>query len=172
MIDLEAVHFPQNVINLLSDLIPTRLDSRLNVFRRALRTTDPNLSIGFVAAQWTPDEESYEIGGAPSYLGGAGRGGATILRYQVAIQAYVRVMDEQEGLAQHSAMASAIRAMLLTDPELGVAFGALRADAGVTGTEKFLRCKISSQRYASNELDGKWLYMSVTELIIETETKW
>ena len=56
--------FPNNVVELVT--ARTRLlDTDLWVTKRPLRESDPNQSVGVFAAQWLPEENSYEMVAAP-----------------------------------------------------------------------------------------------------------
>lgn len=158
MITASDAVFPNNVVSLLARRIET-LDEDLAVFRRPLRRTDPNQSVGVYASYWTPNEDSYEfIGSRP-----------TLSTYLLGVEAYIKDGDEERGLATHSVLTSMIRAMLYGDPALLVGLRSLSALTG-SGTERTQRFGIRTQRYSSNELQGAFLYLSVLEFWLETET--
>jgi hypothetical protein len=160
-----AVVFPNNVVEILKTRI-IMLDPDLAeaTFKRPLRESDPHQSVGIVAANWTPNEESYEMLGAP-----AGRHEPTLQNYFITVQAFVRDSDEERGLAIHSVLSKMIRAMLYRDTALQVGLASLSATYGGS-TESTKRWGIRQQRYFSNELQGSWLYLSNLEFWLETET--
>lgn len=155
--------FPNNIV----DLVATRaslLDSDLFVIKRPLRNTDPNQSVGVFASQWLPNDESKEF---------LGQGYATqppLSMYRVAVQAFVKHMDEVEGLNTHAVLSRMIRSMLYTDQPLRVALSSLSSSLDVT-TEHAQRWGITQQRFFSNELGGEWLYLSILEFWLETEMR-
>jgi hypothetical protein len=162
-IDNSTVVFPNNIV----DLVQTRtalLDEDLFVIRRPLRTSDPNQAVGIFASQWLPNEESYEMLGGP-----VGRHEPTLQTYLVTVQAFVKDMDEERGLAVHSVLSKMIRAMLYRDNALRVGLSALLVSMNGS-TERTQRWGIRQQRYFSNELSGSWLYLSNLEFWLETET--
>jgi hypothetical protein len=159
-----AVVFPNNVVSIVHTRV-TMLDSDLFVINRPLRENDPNQSVGIVAANWIPNEESYEMLGAPA----PGRHEPSLQNYFITIQAFVRHGDEEKGLAIHSVLSKMIRAMLYRDEPLRVGLATLSASIGGS-TETTKRWGIRQQRYYSNELQGSWLYLSNLEFWLETET--
>jgi hypothetical protein len=93
----------------------------------------------------------------------------SIDRYNVALQAFVKDMDEERGLAVHSVMSEMLRTMLYRDTALRVGLSSLSTN--LNGVQKrTTRWGISTQRYFSNELQGSWLYLSTLEFWLETET--
>ncbi len=159
-----TVVFPNNAV----DLIDTRaqlLDADLFCIKRPLRESDPNQSVGVFPSYWTPDEDSYEMRGIPS----PGRSEPTLSQYLIMVQAFVKDMDEERGLATHSVLSKMIRSMLYRDAPLRVGLAALTVTMNGS-TEKTKRWGIRTQRYFSNELSGSWLYLSTLEFWLETET--
>jgi hypothetical protein len=163
MIDDTTIVFPNNVVSLVATRVEL-LDPDLVVFRRPLREADPHQSVGIVAANWLPNEDSYEMLGAPQ-----GRHEPSLQNYFITIQAFVRHGDEEKGLAIHSVLSKMLRAMLYRDNALRVGLASLSASmSGSTETTK--RWGVRQQRYFSNELQGSWLYLSNLEFWLETET--
>jgi hypothetical protein len=155
--------FPNNVVELVTSRTKM-LDADLFVIKRPLRESDPNQSVGIFAAQWLPEEQSYEVIGAPQ-----GHHEPTLQQYFTTVQAFVKDMDEERGLATHSVLSKMIRSMLYRDEPLRVALGALSVttDGSIERTQRW---GIRQQRYFSNELSGSWLYLSTLEFWLETET--
>lgn len=155
--------FPNNIVDLLAERCAL-LDDELFVIKRPLRNSDPNQSIGISAALWTPDDDSQEMRG-----GNPGPSEPTLSRYTIAVQAFVKDMDEVRGLATHSVLSKLVRNMLYRDNPLRIGLSSLSTlQDGVT--ERARRWGIATQRYFSNELDGSWLYLSTLEFWLETET--
>lgn len=161
MIEPSLEVFPNNIIKILSDSAQS-LDSDLSIFRRPLRTSDPNQSIGIFPGQWVPEERSQE-------MGRFNPGEPTLQQYIVGIQAFVKDGDEEKGLARHSALSYAVRSMLYRGAAVRVGFQSLSYTSnGVT--ERLRRWGIRSQRFLSNELSGSWLYLSTLEVWAETDS--
>jgi len=167
MITATTPVFPNNVIDITKTRVEL-LDADLKVFRRPLRDTDPNQSVGIFATQWVPDEESHEmLGNAPGGMGSFHD--PSIDRYLCAVQAFVKHMDEEVGLATHSVLSEMLRTMLYRDTALRVGLSSLATE--LNGVRKrTTRWGISQQRYFSNELTGSFLYLSTLEFWLETET--
>jgi hypothetical protein len=155
--------FPSNAI----DLTKTRaalIDPDLFVTGRPLRESDPVQSVGVFGTRWLPDEESYEMKGAP-----AGRHEPTLQSYLITVQGFVKDMDEERGLIVHSILSKKLRAMLYRDDPLRV--GLLALSVNMSGsTERATRFGVRTQQFVSNELNGSWLYLSTLEYWLETET--
>lgn len=166
MITADEPVFPNNIV----DLVHTRsvlIDSDLYVCKRPLRESDPVQSVGTFATQWLPDDDSHEMKGG--ILGGGFGHDPSIERYLVAVQAFVKDMDEERGLAVHSVLSEKLRTMLYRDEALRVGLSTLNTN--LNGVQKrTTRWGISTQRYFSNELQGSWLYLSTLEFWLETET--
>lgn len=164
MIEVSDSVFPNNAVALLVARYQL-LDSDLFVCPRPLRPTDPNQSIGVFGQVWSPQEDSYELGGN-SY---PGSGQPTVETYSIGIQAFIKDMDEERGLAVSSVLAETTRTMLYHDEPLRVGLGSLETTVlGVT--KRTASWKVGSQRYLSNEVDGNHIYLSTLELWLATET--
>lgn len=164
MISEETEVFPNNVVSLMKARAKL-LDKDIEVFGRPLRSSDPNQCIGILAAQWLPDEESYEMLGGPQ-----GRHEPTLQSYLITVQALVRDTDEERGLATHAVLSKMIRSMLYRDEPLRVALLSLNVQMNGS-TERLQRFGVRQQRFFSNEISGSWLYLSNLEFWIETETQ-
>jgi hypothetical protein len=163
----DAPVFPNNVVDLLAARFQL-IDPDLLVVRRPLKHTDLAQSIGVYASMWMPDQESLEIRG--STLGTLpGPQEPSISRYMVSIQAFVKDMDEERGLATHSVLSKMVLAILYRDQPLRVGLASLSAEVlGVT--ERAMRWGITTQRFLNNELgDNEWLYLSTLEFWLDTE---
>jgi len=151
----EPLDFPENIVD---ELVTSLEDvTGINVVvKRPLRPTDPNGSAGVYAVDWSPEE--YQIG----------QYDPAVTRYLLAIQTFVKHGDDEEGVGLHSRLAKRVRVMLYRDEELRVRLGTLSTlESGVT--ERTQRWGVRTQRYLSNELQGTFLYLAVTEMFLETE---
>lgn len=165
MIAADGTFFPYNAIDKIAEaFVPIDLDGDLIVVKRPLRESDPVQTIGVFASAWMPEENSYEMRGG---LGGASE--PTLSRYMISIQIYVKDMDAERGAAVHATLAKIVRSMLYRDTALHVALRALTANVAGS-TESTRRFGVSAQRYLSNELSGSWLYLSIVDFWLETET--
>lgn len=163
MIVADDTLFPGNIVELVA-LRSSLIDSDLFVVKRPLRDTDPLQSVGVFAAQWSPDNESQEMLGAQFAVQ------PTLSRYVCAVQAFVKDMDEERGLAVHTVLSRMIRSMIYTDNPLRVGLSSLSSTLN-GATEKSQRWGVSTQRFFANEIDSQWLYLSTLEFWLETETR-
>lgn len=155
--------FPNNVVSLLETRFGL-IDADLFVTTRPLRNTDPNQSIGVFASLWAPNNESIEMRGVPHSVE------PTLSRYTVTVQSFVKDMEETRGLGVHNTLSRLVRSMLYNDDPLRVALSQLQSiSSGVT--EQAQRWGMNQQRFFSNELRGQWLYLSVMEFWLETESR-
>lgn len=158
----EAV-FPNNIISVIKDRIQT-LDEDLYVTSRPLRDSDPPQSVGVLGTIWNPQEDSYEMKNL-----GLGLHEPTLQRYVITVQAFVKNMEEEVGVAEHATLSKFVRAMLYRDETLRLQLSSLVWTNGLY-TERAKRWGINNQRFVSNEIGGVWLYVSSLEFWLETET--
>ena len=163
MIDSTDLCFPNNVVSLVASRFGL-IDPDLEVFKRPLRSTDPQQSIGVFASVWMPNEDSYEMNGSSP-----GRDEPTLQQYVATVQAFIRDQDEERGFSTHTHMSKMIRTMLYRDEPLRVGLTGLSSSM-MGSVERLQRWRVQNQRFNSNELSGNWLYLSTLELWLETET--
>lgn len=163
MIVADNTTFPNNIVELVHARC-VLLDPDLYVVKRPLRATDPVQSIGILAAQWLPDEESKEMRGASFAVQ------PSLSRYAIAVQAFIKDMDDERGLANHALLSRMLRSMLYTDQPLRVGLSMLSSTMNGM-TESTQRWGITQQRFFSNELTDEWLFLSILEFWLETETR-
>lgn len=167
MIDPAGPAFPNNIIQLLHMWLEDQIDddpnpkTKVKVYMRPLKPTDPQQSIGIYPRLWLPDEQSYEIG-RPFV-------GPTLQTYNVQVQCFVKDMDEVKGLNAHSVLAFLVRRILYYDQGLRLALGQLNITVGGI-TERLQRFGVRSGGYVSNEIDGKFNYLTTLDTFFETET--
>lgn len=161
MIDPTAeATFPGNVVEILADVLPSvEVDS--TCYKRPLRPTDPNYSIGVYPTIWQPNEETYEMGHSAPHE-------ATLNSYQIGIQTLIKDGDTERGLAVGSIFARRVRTVLYRNEPLRIALGSLYVEDG-TSRESMKRWGVRSQRYMSNDIEGKFVFISVLDYWIETE---
>lgn len=161
MIAEDPTIFPNNIVNLVT-LHTRALDPDITVLRRPLRSSDPTQCAGITAVTWDPDEGSTE-------MKGTGNNEPTLSTYVLGIQAFIKDMEEERGLATHATFSKMIRSMLYRNTALRVGLSALSSTTDGS-TERTQRWGIRIQRYVSNEIDGAFLYLSTLEFWLETET--
>lgn len=163
-IDATTPVFPNNVV----DLAATRfayIDADLRIYKRPVRNVDPAQTIGITAAQWLPNEDSYEMRGATQ-----GPREPTLQQYIITVQAFIRDADEARGLAIHSVLTKLIRSMLYHDDPLRVGLQSLFTLDSYGLKERTSRWEVRQSRYFSNELNEDFIFLSNTEFWLETET--
>lgn len=149
--------FPSNVVEALRDELNVALGTQVElVVKRPLRPTDPDSSVGIYALDWQPG--NHEIGFHEP----------TLARYQVAIQVFVKHQDEEEGSAIHTFLSKTVRTMLYRGEALRIRLSSLN-ETSLGVTERVQRWGVRQQRFVSNEIQGRFLYLSTTEFWIETE---
>jgi hypothetical protein len=159
--------FPGNVMQVLETRFLAGITDVDVVAKRPLTPLDPSFSIGLVALNWQPGD--HEIGSASSNPGTLGRVEPSTGTYHYLIQALIKHSDALEGLAYHGLFTKQVRAMLYRDPGVRLGLAAL-TEKSMGVTERLQKWGIGAQRFASNEIDSEWLYLSTTELWVETET--
>lgn len=166
MLEINEDVFPNNVVKYTA-LAMKGIDPDISVFKRALRNTDPQQSIGVFAQAWGPDDESYEM----QTLGNPTPQMPTVQQYVLGVQAFVKDGDEERGLAVHAAMSQRVRSVLYTNPNLQLVLGQLSASLEGGWTESMRRWGIRTARYFSGEINAQKLYLSTLEFWVETETR-
>lgn len=165
MIDpLSSPDFPNNVVKILATVLPS-VDSDCLAFDRPLRPTDPDYGIGVFAQVWSPEEDSYEMKGSPS----PGPNEPTLSRYQIGIQTLTKHGDTDQGLAISSILAKRVRVVLYRNQPLRLLLAGLSVSDS-TSSERMKKWGIRNQRFMSNEIDGKYMFLSVLDFYFETET--
>lgn len=161
MIDPTTPCFPNNVVAVLADVL-SAVDEDVVPLTRPLRPTDPNMSLSVYASVWLPDDSSFEIGKmAPE---------PTLGNYGVQIQTLTKHGDSPTALAVSSIFTKRVRNVLYRNEPLHVILGSLSVDED-DRKESMRRWGVRSQRYLSNEVQGTYLFVSVLDIFIETETR-
>lgn len=158
--------FPNNVVEVLAVVLPG-IDDEVTLQKRPLRPTDPNYSLGVYATIWQPNEDSYEIGHLGSGFD-SGPNEPTVSTYQIGIQILVKDSDTARALAVGSLLNRRIRSVLYRNAALRLALASLYTTEDSV-TERLKRWGIRSQRFMSNDIEGKFVFISVLDMFIETE---
>jgi len=167
MLQADDTVFPGNVVKNVALAMET-IDAGVKVFKRPLRNTDPQQSIGVFAQAWGPNMESLEM----QNIGNAGAPQMpTLQEYILGVQAFVKDSEEERGLNTHSVLAQRTRSVLYTNAPLQVIFSNLSATLDGGWTESMCRWGIRTARYFSGDVAGQMLYLSTLEFWIETETR-
>lgn len=153
-----VVLFPENVVNEIHDEV-VLLDPEFTALKRPLRPSDPNKSVGVYGLDWEPSE--HEIGGPAD---------PSLARYSIGIQSMVKHATEEDGQALHTNIAHRVRTMLYRSVDLRLRLGQTKVlfDGGIV--ERVTRWGVSTQRFRSNEIQGQFVYVSVTNFWVDTET--
>lgn len=151
------------------EIATTRFEELLNtevtpraILSRQLRPTDPARSISFYPVDVVPDLESMEIDGA-------GPPEPTIQRYSYRAQVLIKHSNEVEGRALYSQDAKFLLAILYRDTELRLRLAAIQ-ESLLGSLERFKKLGVVRQRYLNNEFQGTFIYLSTTDLWVETES--
>jgi hypothetical protein len=136
------------------------LSQKKAVFSRPIRPTDPAASMGIFSLDWEPDE--VEMTGIPNSE-------PVLATYRYGIQVLVKGGEAQSGLALHGLVSKSIRSMLYRDAGLRLALSQLN-ETSLGSLERYKKHGIRSQRFANNEIDGQFMFLSTAELWVQTET--
>jgi hypothetical protein len=166
LLEADEAIFPNNLVKWIA-IAMEGIDPGVKVFKRPLRNSDPQQSIGVFGQLWMPEQDSLEM----QSLGNPAPQQPTIQRYQLSVQAFVKDAEEARGLAVHSVLSQRVRSVLYTNPDLQVVFSELKANLGEGWVESMRRWGITVARYYSNDLNGTNVYLTTTELWTETETR-
>lgn len=129
------------------------------IYARPLRPSDPAVSIGVMPVDFASNLDSIEFSSNEP----------TLNTYVWAVQNLVKDSNEETGMLMHGLVSKAIRAMLYRDTALRVALSELSENSlGIT--ERTQRWGVRQQRYANNEIDGVFTFLSTTDFWVETES--
>lgn len=152
--------FPMNVVGVLQEEFVAAGISGDQIYLRPLRPSDPHSSIGLFPQDWVPNEDSAEM------MGGLQE--PTISRYLVGIHTLVKNTDEADGILQHAILSKSVRSMLYRASGVRVRLPQLN-ETSLGITERLQRWGVRQQRYLSNEIEGSFVFVSVTDIWVETE---
>lgn len=161
-----SLFFPGNIVTALVEAY-TEIPDVEHVVPRPLRAMDPSMMVGVVSLGWEPG--AIEIAGQQRDSRLLGQQEPTLQTYNFVIQALVVDMDTERGLMVHSIFSKIVRAMLARNEPLALRLAAL-TETTLGVTERFQAKGVARQRFAANEIEGQWLYLSTTEFWITTET--
>lgn len=151
--------FPNNVVSLLMARLKVNMPD-WEVIGRPIKLADPNYSLGVYALNWTPQEQTAQIGGGIEPV---------LSTYNLRIQNLIKNTDEAEGRADFTVAAKSVRAIVARDTTLRDSFPQLQEDLlGVR--ERLLRYGIRNQSFLNNDIRGTFTFLATTDLWVETET--
>ena len=151
--------YPMNVVDEVAVSLEEYLDDEVVILKRPLRPSDPYRSVGIFPTTNDVVAGSLEIGG---------NGEPTLQQYMYRIQNLCRHADEVLGRRQYAVDTKIIKTILYRDPALRLRLAALN-DVSLGFQERFQKFTVGTQRYINNELNGQFMYLSVTEFSVETE---
>lgn len=167
MIETDALCFPNNVVDFLCAALQN-IDPDTKIVKRPIKDTDSSQTISVLPVAWSPVQESMEMLGR--------RNEPTLQRYSILVESFIADMDEARGIRKHSLLSALVRHTLYRSPGLHVGLPMLKVEfqnsSGPT-MESVSRWGVVSQNYMNNRVPttGKFLFLSSTELFVETEFK-
>lgn len=165
VIDLTAEVFPGIAIELIMaryGMLTLSTGDVITVLGRPARAADPNWSICVYATEWTPVTNSYEM------TGKSGSREATLQRYTILIQAFIKDANEERGILSHSVLSEVVRSILESDGPLRAQLGGLAATLG-DSVKMLKRWWVASGKYQSGSVGTNNLYLTTNQLILEVE---
>lgn len=163
-IPLDFDVFPNNVVQIVTATLEAAHPAFANQsYPRQLRPSDPNPCIGVFPTLWIGDDDSLEMGHNPVWE-------PTLQKYAISVQAMNKDSDKDVALARHSTIANLVRRTLYRSNPMRVMLASLSANDGVV-QESFRKFTLGTQRYLSNDINGQFVFLSVLDLIIETEIR-
>ena len=150
--------WPENVLDVMQPRFTAALPAYEQV-RRPVRIEDPVQTLGLFVVDWNPTPDSYEISAAEPTLG----------RYIYRVQLMVRSAREEEARTLYAQDTKVLRVVLYRDPDLLIPLQALSEEV-LSVTERFKKMRVEGQRYMNNEVSGKYICLSSTTVLVETET--
>jgi hypothetical protein len=150
--------FPNNALELIRERLQFFMPEHVIVMR-ALRYTDASQSLGLMAADWTPQQNTAQIGQLEP----------SVARYLIRVQNMVRATDEVTGRSLFTVNAKTVRAVLYRDSTLHVGLATLTEE--ILGTREVAkRWGVARQRFLNTELQSQFTYVAQTDFWLETES--
>lgn len=150
--------FPEQLILVIATAIGT-IDGVSEVKQAPLASVDQNGAAAVFCPEIIPG--IVEMDGSLSLE-------PTFKSYMLLVQHLVKHSSREDGYRIHSNVAKSIGLMLYRDQSLQVALRALVENLGPI--ERFKDIRLGPQRFASNDIDGMANFLSVTDVIVTTET--
>jgi len=160
---MNLLGFPNSVVDLLADKFMA-IEGLEYVLKRPLRPTDPDMCVGIFAVNWSPDD--FEIGG---HVNPTITIDPVLATYHYAIQAFVKMAGEEEGILKHTVLSKIVRSMLYRDVGLRVALCSLD-ETSMGAKERVQRWGVRTQRFIQNEVQGSFVFLSTMDMWVQTET--
>lgn len=129
-----------------------------SILGRRLRPSDPTRSAGVAALDWIPRENTQAQ--HEPLLG----------TYLYIVESFVKNTSEEEGGKAHTILAKKIRNMLYRDDGFRVRLTGAPSTPVQGIVERVQRWGVRQQRFQANELEGKFLFLSITEFWVEVES--
>lgn len=151
-------YIPQHIVESFKASFATRLVPEHFFAERALRASDPAMSVGVTVMSWAHEPTTAQIGQVEPAMG----------RYNVRVQNMVKHVKEEEGRAIHNVQNALVRAILYRDVDLRLRL--VGVDEEIEGSaERVKRMGVKRQDFLSNQVSGSFLYLCATEVYVETE---
>lgn len=149
--------FPEPLVTQLKSSLTAWLgaDPAL-VVGRPLRNVDADGAVGVVAVDWLPGDF---VIGQPM---------PAVATYLFSLQALRKFASEEEGITAHYGLAKNVLRMLYGDTTFRVLFGDL-TETSAGYLERVQLWGVRQQRYLANEINGQFMFLSVTELWVQVE---
>lgn len=150
--------FPMNAVDEIKASLDQYLDDEVTVVRRPLRVLDPNRAVGIFPVSLEPVEGSEQIGQVEPAL----------RRYNLRCQLLVKHAEEEAGRRLYAVDTTTIQTILYRDANLYARLAAL-ATTIMGSMERYKKFQVRQSRFLNNELGSQFVYLSVTDLVLETE---
>jgi hypothetical protein len=147
--------FPECIFDVLKPHLK-KLNGVQDVYERELDQNDMNGAVGLYLDGWDPID--YEIGDV----------GPSISEYVINIEHLTKFAAREEGNLVHRSVARSIRSMLYRDTAVTVPLRQL-VRVGDAHTERLMKWTLA-QRFASNNIQGSFYFMSVTTVYFQTSS--
>jgi len=152
--------FGERVLDLIKPFAE-KLEGVDLVVLRNVMLMDVNGTLGIALDNWIPLEWE---------MAGQGTQEPTTSTYAFSIQHLVKWANAENGERIHREVAKAVRLMLYRDPDLQLSLRSLYVQEE-SRKERMLRYHVTNQRFGTTEaVNGTFVFMSITELLCETET--
>ena len=155
-----TAYFPAVFVDLLAESMERNLpECEGLVVGRPVAGEDASMTIGIFSAQWTTDEETYQLGQFEP----------TQNQYVIRIQSMVKSSDDVVGRALFSNLAKMIRVILVRDTELRLRL-LQSSESLLSSNERVDGFVVTRQDYLDGRVGMAFMFLATTYVTVRTHT--
>lgn len=157
-IDGDEGVFPNVIVDLLFDAAAVSLPVQ-SIVKRPIRVSDLDQTVSVYSSNWTPDNDSKEIGSR----------GATVEKFEVGMQALIKDMDRDRGSNRLGVLSEMVRTFVYSDANFNLGLGQLSTSFGGVN-KRVQKLEVTKQNYyVATPKNRQFVYLSEMTLTAEVQ---